>query len=1157
MPNSYTFFKREIRQWFIDNVPPRTKILDVGPGQGTYADLLEGLGYEMHATEIYEPYIERFYLRAKYHKVYNQNIMHMLSHLGHFDFIILGDILEHLDKNAAQHLIHEIKQRQLGCLVAVPYLMEQDGEEYGNPHETHLQPDLTIENMSERYPDLELIYGNEFYGYYKMKEYKHERAYILYCTESYAETTQACVNSIKRWSNIPIYVYMFGSDRKIDGATTIKWGEIDYNTKQNKYIDRKDENLYPIMMKRPNVVIDCLTNYAKTVAYIDSDSVATKYVDRIFDLYPYKAPHPYFVHGVYDWLTLDGKGGAESYDDLTNTLEHQACLLFNVDQRVRREYRQTGYFVAGQRSLEFIREWKRMCEHIDVRQFPTKYAPYHEETIANVLLWKKKIFTGLPYIYVNGSLEEMDVIREKGFTGDEQVINDWFHIPAREDRLMFYHGEKDPAIMQEMLTRLENQPMKVLFLAPHLSTGGMPAFLLKRIETLKQYTDVDVYVVEYQNYSDEYVVQKNKIQQLCNLFTLLDDKMKLMDIIRNLNIDVVHIDEMVEGFDHHNPVPEELMKALYASDRTWRIVETCHNVWFNPDQNKRYHPDAYAFCTPYHLETFKNMPSAKTVLEFPIEDLTQRYNWQDAFMELGFDGSREQVVNIGLWTPGKNQKEAVELARQLPHIDFHFVGNQAVNFQEYWEPIMQDLPENCKVWGEREDTWKFLLACDAFMFNSTWECNPLVLREAISHGCRILARNLPQYCGMFDSYITPIDETKIKDQLLDLLDDGSIKYTIPVGEAERFALEHVELYKHVIENTPFKAPVTIINHYVRNPYLEIKGTSDSLYNVRFYDESGELHYENTIGSNTWVKLNRSYYTKWYVRVKEVGGEVIYKDFLDYTDKRVYIAFDSKSLGDTIAWIPYVLEFKKKHRCHVIVSTFRNELFESVYPELEFVEPGTNVQDIVGMYTIGWFYDENKEPELPNTIPLQKAATNILGLEYKEIVPRIKTIPSKVKGKKYVSIATNSTSGCKFWTREAWQEVINYLHSEGYNVMNVSLEENPFDNCIPLSDKSIDRTIECISNSEFFIGLSSGLSWLAWALKKDVFMISNFTEADHEFTCHRITNTNVCHGCWNNPAYKFDKGDWDWCPMHKGTDRHFECQKSITAQDVIEKIKAVY
>jgi autotransporter strand-loop-strand O-heptosyltransferase len=251
-------------------------------------------------------------------------------------------------------------------------------------------------------------------------------------------------------------------------------------------------------------------------------------------------------------------------------------------------------------------------------------------------------------------------------------------------------------------------------------------------------------------------------------------------------------------------------------------------------------------------------------------------------------------------------------------------------------------------------------------------------------------------------------------------------------------------------------------------------------------------------------------------------------------------------------MPYVEEFQNKHNCDVIVSTFKNFLFEDAYPELEFVEPGTNVVNLYAMYKIGWFYNSNKEPQLPNTIPLQQTATNILGLPYKEIKPRI--VNSRVHlAMRQVAIATNSTAGCKFWTREAWQEVINYLHNEGYKVINTSLEDNPFDNCEPLSDKSMTATMSVIYNSRFFIGLSSGLSWLAWALDTPVIMISNFTDKHHEFECLRPINTNVCHGCWNDPQYKFDKGDWNWCPVHKGTERQFECQNSITPKMVIDLI----
>jgi autotransporter strand-loop-strand O-heptosyltransferase len=669
---------------------------------------------------------------------------------------------------------------------------------------------------------------------------------------------------------------------------------------------------------------------------------------------------------------------------------------------------------------------------------------------------------------------------------------------------------------------------------------------LKRIEALQTSGDVDIFVVEYQCYGSEYVVQRNQIMNIVNpnFHTLWENKMELFDFINDWKPDVIHIDEMSERLNR------EMIVSLYNPNRSYRIIETCHDVSFNPN-DKIFHPDAYAFCTPYHLKTFNNTDSYKQVIEFPIEDLkNKKCIWDEAMFDLGFDFSKEHVVNVGLWTSGKNQKEAVELARQMPDVQFHFVGNMAPNFREYWYPIILDLPDNCKIWGERDDVYKFLMASDVFMFNSTWECNPLVIREAIGHECKILARNLPQYCGMFDEYITPIGDN-LKEQLEEALEQP-VTYTVPVDGFINFRDDHVALYKQVIMNDVKMSAVSIVHHFVNNPFLEIKGISDSVFKICFYDEHDVLQYQNTIKANHWVKLNRQWYTKWTTKVWE-NEKLIYNNVLSLENKRVYIAFDSSSLGDSIAWIPYCLEFKNKHNCDVIVSTFHNYLFENVYPELEFIKPGTSVNNIYAQYNLGWHYDINKEPALPNTIKLQQAATNILGLDFEEIKPRIAFTSGNKFDSKYVTIATNSTAGCKFWTKEGWQEVINHLVKEGYKVINVSKEKNPFDNCTQLEDYSMNNTINTIYYSQFFIGLSSGLSWLAWALDKQVVMIANFTEKDHEFSCIRITNDTLCHGCWNNPDYKFDRGDWDWCPKHKNTPRHFECHRGISANDVIVKL----
>lgn len=990
---------------------------------------------------------------------------------------------------------------------------------------------------------------------------KLKRAYVLYGTEAYLPVMEQCALSILEHSDTCILVYTIDTAKsiKIDNVIQIPWAMnlgsdnlYDQKADGNFYIKRDKVDIYNILTERIAIIKHALLNHAETVVYIDSDSIATENIDRIFDMY-HDEPYAMATEGIYDWMFYDGRGACETRDDMTGTLEYNACQLFGVDQSVRQRYRTTNLFIASQNAIPFLEEWRQMTQHPEVVTNREFYAPYHEETLYNVLLWKYNYIDGLPYLYMNGDCDDIvDVFLKNKFIGETYFLREWVRVPEKKENLLVFHGEKRIEEMKKMRKLLEKKKNKtILYLAPHLSTGGMPAFLLKRVQALVD-TNINIIVVEYANWSDEYVVQKNQIKQLVDCFyTLGENKMELLDIIHEHNVDVVHIDEMVE--DSVTNFDRNMLNALYDNDRKWNIIETCHNIIFNPDREKIYHPDAYIFCTPYHLKTFDRMPSQKFVIEYPIQKiLDSEFDKKLVKTLLKMNTDKVHVLNVGLWTPGKNQAEGIEIARHFPDVQFHFVGNQAINFQHYWEPLMKDLPKNVTVWGERDDVDKFMLACDIFMFNSTWECSPLVLREAASFGMPIMVRNLPQYVGMFDGYILPFDDDDKLEKMQQML-DGWKPTKVPQSTARfDFVASHLYAYNEVRKNSIMIQKVLFNINFVGQPFLEITGPSNSNYRVQFIDESGISIYENTIRTNHWVRLNRRWFTDWKINIWE-NEKFLFQYQLDYTNERVFITFESSSLGDTIAWMPYVEEFRKKHNCHVILSTFKNFLFKNAYPEIEFVEPGTVVPNIKGMYSIGWFYDSNKEPVIPNTIPLQKAATNILGLEYREIRPMLDYKPGKrTQKKKYVTIATNSTAGCKFWTKEGWQKVIDYLTDKGYQVINVSLEDNPFNNCTALEDRSIENTIDFIYHSEFFIGLSSGLSWLAWALDKQVVMISNFTEPNHEFECFRVTKTDVCNGCWNSFRYKFDKS-WNWCPRHAGSDRQFECQTSISGEEVINLI----
>jgi autotransporter strand-loop-strand O-heptosyltransferase len=506
-------------------------------------------------------------------------------------------------------------------------------------------------------------------------------------------------------------------------------------------------------------------------------------------------------------------------------------------------------------------------------------------------------------------------------------------------------------------------------------------------------------------------------------------------------------------------------------------------------------------------------------------------------MQLGMDLNKKHILNVGLWTKGKNQGEMLDIAKKYPEMMFHSVGNQASNFADYWQPLMKDVPPNVKIWGERADVELFMTAADVFMFNSTWECNPLVLREAMAHTLPIVARNLPQYGDMFTKYLDPIDTD---------LRTITRKYKTSNDKNSRaFALKHERAYKELMKIPIRKQQVSISQHFVNSPFLEIKGNSESDFLVQFLDEKGSIYYQNTIKANHWVRLNRQWYTKWRTRVFE-GKDLIYNSTMDLEGKRVFIAIDSRSLGDTLAFIPYCEAFREKHNCTVICSTFWNKILN--YPDLEFVEPGTMV-NCYAMYMLGYFHDSDKEPMPANKVPLQQCASNVLGLDYEELVPRVRVNRERLDLGRYVTIATNSTAQCKFWTREGWQAVINHLHSKGFRVINVSKEANPFDNCEPISDTSIEYTMQVIAGAEYQISLSSGLSWLAFAIGTHVVLISNFTASDYEFTtkCTRIVNTKVCHDCWSE--HKLDASQWNWCPRNQ----NFICHTSITPEMVIQQL----
>ncbi len=290
-------------------------------------------------------------------------------------------------------------------------------------------------------------------------------------------------------------------------------------------------------------------------------------------------------------------------------------------------------------------------------------------------------------------------------------------------------------------------------------------------------------------------------------------------------------------------------------------------------------------------------------------------------------------------------------------------------------------------------------------------------------------------------------------------------------------------------------------------------------------------------------------------------------------KKVLIRFNSGALGDTVLWFPYTEKYRIEHKLDKIwvncKDLWADTFFKPVYPN-HILNSNHDPSSFNEIYDISCSVDAEKNRiTYPSFQPLQKIISLQLGFKkFEEIRPKI-YIRDKLNKKDYsniVSIGIQSTAQAKYWNNPTgWQETVDYLRSKemtvycldrSYSYGNVKADMWNIipDNTIFEQGIDINKIVSILSVSKFFIGLSSGLSWLAWAIGIPVIMISGFSDPISEFTTkmYRVHTKQGCNSCFNRS--RLDPKLWEWCPdQDENKKEMFECSKIITSKDVIKKI----
>ena len=329
--------------------------------------------------------------------------------------------------------------------------------------------------------------------------------------------------------------------------------------------------------------------------------------------------------------------------------------------------------------------------------------------------------------------------------------------------------------------------------------------------------------------------------------------------------------------------------------------------------------------------------------------------------------------------------------------------------------------------------------------------------------------------------------------------------------------------------------------------------------------------------------------RWYVRfsidvwsIEEGHAEprlVLHHEY-DAGGRDVLIQFPVGTLGDSIAWFSYAARFGERHpgcRVFCAMSPLIVALVRDAYPDIRFVTPEEVAAQKIAetayaTYSLGLFFGDvacEYQPTDFRFVGLHRTAGYILGVDLEEKPPRL-ALPddSRPIEEPYAIIAVQATSGAKYWNNpNGWREIVAFLKARGYRVICIDQKAVHGTGImwthIPhgVEDQTGDRPLaeraRWLKHASLFVGLASGLSWLAWAAGCPVVMISGFSHPTTEFTTpFRVINWHTCNSCWNDPKFSFDHKDFLWCPRHANTPQQFECTRLITSAQVMRVIETI-
>lgn len=336
------------------------------------------------------------------------------------------------------------------------------------------------------------------------------------------------------------------------------------------------------------------------------------------------------------------------------------------------------------------------------------------------------------------------------------------------------------------------------------------------------------------------------------------------------------------------------------------------------------------------------------------------------------------------------------------------------------------------------------------------------------------------------------------------------------------------------------------------------------FHVQIHDVDSEMLFFDEDISEICLQSVEKFYIHWQIHVF-LDGNLVFSHIFDPRGQQVFFVNSSRLLGDSLALLPYLRAFRETYDATVscYLPSHLRGIARRALPEIEIHDSWP--EDCYATFSFSAAIGDSValSPEDGRRVPMEELGHLFFG------VPRPRVLPVWPAGERqikepYVCIGVQASNPTKGWLYPGgWDIVVAALREAGYRVLCIDRDrENEvggFVSRMPegaedfTGNHPLEERAELLAHADFFIGLGSGLSWLAHFVGCPVVMICGFSESWYEFdTPYRVYNRLSCHGCLNDTEANFFK---ELCPRQShDSERILECQKTITPRMVLDAIR---